>query len=267
MKLKLDEDGHAVVKDGKPVYEINGKDTPFDAPAARDKIKEQAEELDDLQKTSSAQTSDLEKEVKKWRALGSITEVRKAVKTVAGLGEQDIDAAQMPAELETLRAEREALQEQLSDLTDKVKAKDSEIRGLSIGNQFANSKWIRENMIDAFATNPSALEKIYGDNFKREDGKVIPYDNDGKPILTVDPDTNQARTATFDEAMSVLSDSSFRKPSGAKGSDTSTEAVAGGTTATRIRTKAELKTPADKAKFISDEGLDAFQKLPSGAAQ
>ena len=47
MKLKLD-DGNVVVKDGKPVYEVDGKDVPFDAPAARDKIKEQAEELDDL---------------------------------------------------------------------------------------------------------------------------------------------------------------------------------------------------------------------------
>jgi hypothetical protein len=263
MKLKLDEDGHVVVKDDKPVYEIDGKDTPFDASAARAKIKEQAGDLDDLQKTSSAQAGDLEKEVKKWRALGNITEVRKAVKTVAGLGEQDIDAAQMPGEIENLRAERDALQEQLSDSTDQLKAKDSEIRGLSIGNQFANSKWIRENMIDAFATNPSALEKIYGDNFKRENGKVIPYDSDGKPILTVDPDTNQARTATFDEAMSVLSDSSFRKPSGAKGSDTSAEAVASpGATATRIKTKADFKSQREKSEYIEKHGQTAFIELP-----
>jgi len=267
MKLKLD-DGNVVVKDGKPVYEVDGKDVPFDAPAARDKIKEQAEELDDLQKTSAASTKETDKELKAWRRIGDIADVRKAVKTVAGLTEQDIDAAQMPGELEGLRAEREALQEQLSELTDALKGKDGEIRTLSIGNRFGTEPWIRENLIDAFANDPKTLEKVYGGNFKPENGKVVAYDNDGKPLLVVDPETNKARPAKFSEALDVLVPSSFRKPSGAKGSDTSTEDVDhSGGGASRIRTKAELKTPADKAKFISDEGLDAFQKLPSGAAQ
>ena len=39
MKLKLDENGHVVVSDGKPVYvHDDGKEIPFDAPAAMQKI-------------------------------------------------------------------------------------------------------------------------------------------------------------------------------------------------------------------------------------
>ena len=40
MKLKLDENGHVVVSDGKPVYvHEDGKEIPFDAPAAMQKIQ------------------------------------------------------------------------------------------------------------------------------------------------------------------------------------------------------------------------------------
>lgn len=39
MKLKLDEQGHVVVQDGKPVYtHDDGKDVAFDAPSAVSKI-------------------------------------------------------------------------------------------------------------------------------------------------------------------------------------------------------------------------------------
>lgn len=39
MKLKLDENSHVAVSDGKPVYvHDDGKEIPFDAPAAMQKI-------------------------------------------------------------------------------------------------------------------------------------------------------------------------------------------------------------------------------------
>ena len=39
MKLKLDEQGNAVLQDGKPVYvHDDGKEVPFDAPGAMAKI-------------------------------------------------------------------------------------------------------------------------------------------------------------------------------------------------------------------------------------
>jgi hypothetical protein len=268
MKLKVDEDGHVVVKDGMPVYEVNGKETPFDAPQAVAKIKEQAETLDDLERSSSASTKELEKELKAWQRLGDLAEVRKAVKTVTGLQAEDIDAAQMPAELEQLRSERDALQEQLNEASEEIKASQTEIRTLSIGNRFGTEPWIRENLIDAFANDPATLEKIYGDNFKREGGKVVAYGKDGKPLLVVDPETNSPRPASFAEALNVLVPDTFRKPSGAKGSDATSDSVASaGTGNGSIKTKADLKNPVEKAKYISDHGLEAFQQLPSGAAK
>ncbi len=59
MKLKLDENGHVVVSDGKPVYvHDDGKEIPFDAPAAMQKISglnAEAKQYREAQGTAEAQ--------------------------------------------------------------------------------------------------------------------------------------------------------------------------------------------------------------------
>jgi hypothetical protein len=266
MKLKLDDDGNAVLKDGKPVYESNGKDIAFDAPAAVEKIKDQAETLDTLEKSTSADAKKIAKELAAWDRLGDIKEVRKAVQTVAGLSEGDIDAAQLPVALENLTAERDTLQQELGDAKEALDAATGNIRSLTIGNAFANEPWIRENLIEAFANEPAMLERIYGSHFENDGGKIVAKDSDGKPILSVNPETHKARPASFAEALNQLVGSTFRKPSGAKGSDAAGDSDGPSANHSGVRTKADLKTQQQKTQFITDNGLDAFQALPMGNA-
>lgn len=268
MKLKLDDDGNVVVEDGKPVYEDSkGKSIPFDAPAAVAKIKEQAETLDDLEKSAGSEAKKLEKELAAWKRLGDIVEVRKAVKTVAGLASEDLDAAQLPGQLSELSAEREALAEQLREAQDALKAKQHEIENLALDTAFGNSKWIHENAIEAFAEQPHLLRKLLNENFKVEDGRIVAIDGKGKPLMTVEPESNAVRPAKFDEALEQLVSPAFRRSSKAKGSDNmQDEADRGEAGPKHIRSKADLKTPQEKAAYISKHGLEKFQSLPMGAA-
>ena len=266
MKLKLDDDGNAVLQDGNPVYTDKGKDIAFDAPAAVGKIKEQAEALDELEKSTSADAKKIVKELAAYERLGPVKEVRKAVQTTAALSEGDIDAAQLPVELENLKAERDTLQQELGDAKEALDSATGNIRGLTIGNAFANEPWIRENLIDAFANEPAMLERIYGTNFENDGGKIVAKDSDGKPILSVDPETHKARPASFAEALDQLVGPTFRKPSGAKGSDAAGGGDGPSGNHSGIRTKADLKTQKAKVSFISEFGREAFQDLPMGTA-
>lgn len=266
MQLKLDDDGNVVTKkvDGKllPVYERNGKEETHDASSAIETIKSQANEIEDLQKSSGKQVKGLEKELGSWKRLGEIADVRKAVKTAENLSKSDIDIDSAAQELATLRAEKETLEEQLNEASDRIKSKDVEVRKLAIGNEIKRSKFIREELIDAFSQNPDLVERLYGENFRVEDGAVRAYGNDGKPILHVDPETNKARPATVDEAFNVLIGPEFRKPSGVKGSDAPSDGTSPVNGSSTVRHKGELRTAEQKAKFIADNGVESFNSLP-----
>jgi hypothetical protein len=158
-----------------------------------------------------------------------------------------------------LEAQVDTLGEQISEASDKLKAKDGQIYNLAVGNKFGQSQWVRENLIDAFANSPAILEKVFGSHFRFEDGEVRAYGGDGKPLLHVDSESNRARPATFDEALDQLIGPSFRKTSGAKGSDAPAD---GPPVRSTVSNKGDLRTQEAKAKYIKEHGLSAFQELP-----
>jgi hypothetical protein len=259
MKLKLDDDGQVVVQDDKPVYQDdNGKDVVFDAPAAVAKIKSQAEDLSE----KGEQISTLEKDVRSWERLGTKEEVRKAKSIVAGLTEKDLDANELPGEIERLKGEVEALTEELGTTKEKLTEKDGEVWDLQIGTRFGNSKFVRENLIDAFSENPDLLKRLFQDHFKVEDGKLVAYKDD-KPILVVDPETNEAKAATFDQALDVLVGKEFRRASGARGSDANNNQGPGNPQQKRtINSKADFISTDEKLEWIDKHGREAFEQLP-----
>jgi hypothetical protein len=268
MKLKIDKDGNVVTKevDGEvmPIYEHNGKDEPHNAATAVETIKSQANQIEDLEKSSDKQTKDLTKKLKAWERLGELPEVRKKVQAADALKDSDLDPESATQEIASLKAENETLTEQLNEASEAAKAKDGEIWDLAIGNEIGASKFVRDELIDAFAKNPKMIKKLFGGHFKFEEGEVRAYGPDGKPILYVDPDTNKARSATVDEALNVLIGPDFRKPSGAEGSDAPTETLRTPSTASTVMSKADLRSPEDKAAYIDKHGLDSFQALPPG---
>jgi hypothetical protein len=264
-KLKLDEDGHVVTKEVggvlMPVYTDGKKEETYDPPSMRAKIKTQAEDIADLEKTSTQESAESKKKLRAWERLGDIKEVRAAVHTVKTFATDDIDAAALPAKLAEIEAERDALKDQLTDATGKINDLESENYGLGVGNIIANAVG---NMDLIEGITPSQIERLIDAKSRitkdQKTGKWVAHNEEGKPIMTVEGDS--ARLATIDEALDQLIPKTFRKPPSAAGSD----AVTPQTTSTHgtVRSKTDLKGPTAKAEFIDKHGLEEFQKLPSG---
>lgn len=73
---------------------------------------------------------------------------------------------------ESHKKEADKLQEQIDALTAQLGAKDKTIEELSLGNSFASSSYISENLI----LSPAKARKLYGSHFEIEDGKVVAFD-------------------------------------------------------------------------------------------
>lgn len=192
MKLKLDEQGNAVLSDGKPVYiHDDGKEVPFDAAQAVAKIGQLNGEAQGHRQAKEA----AEAALKKFDGIDDPAKAKAALATVANFdGKKMIDAGEVEqlkesviksvrAEYEPIVAERDTLKGQL----------DKEIRGGS----FARSKFAEEKV----AVPRHMLERTYGDNFKVEDGKLVPYDNNGNKITSR---VRHGEVADFDEALELL---------------------------------------------------------------
>jgi hypothetical protein len=88
---------------------------------------------------------------------------------LAAKGEFDTLKARMAEEHTKATA---SLQEQIKALQEQVRNKDKVVDELSIGQQFAQSKFISEESTMA----PAKARKLYGEHFDVVDGKVVAYD-------------------------------------------------------------------------------------------
>jgi len=262
MKLKLDENGNAVVQDGKPVYvHEDGKEVPFDAPAAMAKIQELNEEA----KKHRLRARELNEKLQMFLdAVGDETDpgewlekAVKAIETVQNLDQKKlVDAGQVEALKKNLS---EAYEKKLAEMQEVVKAKENQIYRLTISSAFASSPFIAEKT----TLPPDIAETYFGRHFKVEEGengevRIVGYIN-GNPILSRE---KPGEPAPFEEAIQVIVENYPMKdrilrgtPGGSGGSGNQGGAVPGGITL------ADLRTPAEKAEFIAKHGREAFQKL------
>lgn len=205
MKLKtIEHDGKtfAEVIDGKPVYEIEGKDTPFDAEHAQKKIAT----LNFEAQGHREQKEKLEKALKGFEGIEDPEAALKAIETLKNIDDSKLIDAKKVEEIKAaaIRATEEKMEAAL-------KAKDAEIAQTQterdtlkssldkelIGGNFARSKWIDEKI----AIPADLLQARFGQNFKVEEGKLVAYDTDGKPIYS---SAKPGEIATFDEAIEHL---------------------------------------------------------------
>jgi len=214
MELKLDQDGHVVLSDGKPVYKMpDGKDLPFDAPKAMEKIHE-------LNNESASRRKDLEKFQEKFKAFEGIEDpdaARKALETVANLDAKKlIDAGEVDKlkrqytetfdmELSKTRKEHEKKVKEFEDL---LKNKEHTIRDLVIGSHFAKSKYFAGE--NPKTTLPwDMAQEVFGKYFKPETTKdggltLVGYYS-GEKILSRDP-ARIGEPAEFEDAIGYLID-------------------------------------------------------------
>lgn len=234
MQLKVDENGHAVLQDGKPVYvRDDGSETAFDADHAIKQIRKLSDERDTLRGKASA-FEGLDPEA-----------ARKAVETVKNLSDKKLIEA---GEVQKVIDER--LSEASKAYESKLTERDSQIRKLMVTSRFATSSAVKRTTLP-----PDIAERVFGEAFKVEGDRVVGYLN-GQPILSKE---KYGEPADFDEALSVIVDAYPGKESILRGTGNSGGGATGGLAVNggSIDTTANLSPDAKIAKH--------FERGASGA--
>ncbi|WP_426248248.1 DUF6651 domain-containing protein [Pseudomonas sp. TWR3-1-1] len=192
MKLKLDENGNAVLQDGKPVYvHDDGKEVAFDAPGTVATITR----LNSEAKGHRERAENAEKAVKAFEGIDDPAAAKKALATVANLDAKTLVDA---GEIETVKTEiSKAFQLQLDEVTGKAKTLEQQLYAEKIGGSFSRSKFIA----DKLAVPADMVQATFGQNLKVEDGKVVAYDAQGQKIFSR---ARPGELADFDEAIETL---------------------------------------------------------------
>ncbi len=205
MKLKLDANNNVVVQDGKPVYVLDdGREIPHDAPAAVAKISSlNGEAMGHRQAKEAAEAA-----LKPFKDAG-ITDAAaaaEALQTVANIKTGDLTTAAKVQEIkdaatrsanEAVAAATRAAEEKQRALTEENAKLTQDLNNHIIGGSFAGSKFIAEKL----AIPADIAQKVFGDRFKVDNGKLVPLDQAGNPIFSA---TNHGNHADFEEALQVM---------------------------------------------------------------
>jgi len=232
--LKLDENGKAVVVDGKIIYvdeDADKKEYPLDPISMYSKIATLGQE----NKKHRDKATEIEA---KYLTLAEVEDVEewkkaadKALETVKNYNDKDFMEAD---KVEKLKSDiKSAYEAQLTAKDDKAKivakanadvlvGKDGQIRQLMVSNRFSISPHFSgDNSITTMP--PDVAEAFFGSNFKVEeiDGKLELRAYSGKEELT--SQLNPGEPAQFEEAISMIvdkypnKDSILRAPGGGSG--------------------------------------------------
>lgn len=211
MKLKVDENGNAVLLDGKPVYvHENGTEVAFDAPGTVATITR----LNSEAKDNRVRADTAEKALKGFEGITDVAAARNALDIVSKLDQKKLVDA---GEIDTVRNEiSKAFQAQLDEANGKVQTFEQQLYVEKIGGSFARSKMIAEKL----AVPGDMVQATFGKAFKIEEGKVVAYDANGNKIFS---QSRPGELADFDEALEALVDAyphkdHILKPTGAQGS-------------------------------------------------
>jgi hypothetical protein len=221
MKLKLDEEGHVVVVDGKPVYvSEDGKDVAFDAQGTVATISR----LNAEAKSNRERAEGAEGALKAFEGISDPSEARKALETIKNFDAKKLVDA---GEVEKVRAEAiKAVEDKYAPIVAERDSLKSDLVTEKVGGSFDRSKFIA----DKLAIPSDLVRARFGEQFKVEDGKVVAYDKTGNKLFSR---SNPGEIANFDEALELLVDSypyrdQILKSSGASGGGASGGAATGG---------------------------------------
>jgi hypothetical protein len=229
MKLKLDANGNVVLQDGKPVYVLDdGREVAHDAAATVAKISSlNGEAMSHRQAKEAAEAA-----LKPFKDAG-ITDAAaaaEALQTVANIKTGDLTTAAKVQEIkdaatrsanEAVAAATRAAEEKQRELTEQNNKLTQDLNNHIVGGSFTGSKFIAEKL----AIPADIAQKVFGDRFKVESGKLVPLDSNGNPIFSA---SNHGNHADFDEAIQVMVNSYANKDMILKGSGASGGGAAGG---------------------------------------
>lgn len=248
MKLKLDDQGHVVLQDGKPVYVYeDGKEVAFDAPGTVNTITR----LNAEAKTHREGKEAAETALKAFEGITDGAAAKKALEIVANLDQKKLVDA---GEIDKVKDEiSKAYKGQLDEATTKAATFEKQLYEEKIGGAFSRSKYIGEKL----AIPADLVQSKFGAAFKVEDGKTIAYDQHGQKIYSR---TRPGEIADFDEAIESLVEQyphrdHILKGSGASGSGASNNGGNGGQGKKTIsRTQFDALDPMGKHAHVSAGG-------------
>lgn len=249
MKLKLDENGHVVVQDGKPVYvHDDGKEVAFDAPQTVATITR----LNGEAKTHREAKEQFEAQVKAFEGLDPV-KVKEALGIV-----QNLDAKKLvdAGEVDKVKAEitdalKKTYEPQIQQLTTERDAVQQQLHSELIGGGFARSKFIQDNI----AVPVDMIQATFGKNFQIENGKVVAVGADGQKIYSR---ARPGEVADFDEALESLVGGYPHKDSILKGGQGSGGGFqGGGGNKSGPKSLAECKTKEEKIAYMKQVGEQA----------
>jgi hypothetical protein len=212
VKLKLDEHGHVVVQDGRPIYiHDDGKEIPFDAAATVTKIGQLNREA----QTHREAKETAETALKLFDGIDA-SAARKALETVKNLDDKKlVDAGEVQkVKDETIKAYDEKLIGVRKEFEPVVAERDSlraALHGEKIGNAFSRSKFIA----DKLAIPADMVQAAFGSTFKIEGEHIVAVGKDGGKIYSR---AKPGELASFDEALEIMVDAYPNKDTILKGS-------------------------------------------------
>lgn len=249
MKLKLDANGNAIIKDGRPVYiKDDGSEIEFDAAQAFGKITQLTGEA----KANRERAEAAEVKANMFKDITDPVAALAALTTVKNLKDKQLVDA---GDVEKVKAEAiAAVEAKYKPTLDENAALKGQLDNELIGGSFARSKAIQ----DKFAIPADLVQARFGSHFKRVDGKVVAFDQSGREIYSA---KKPGDLADFDEALEIIVGQyphreSILKGSGASGGGAGSSASNGaGGKRTITRAQFEALDPASKAASIKDTAI------------
>lgn len=257
MKLKLDDAGHAVVQDGKPVYvHDDGKEVPFDVVATVNTISRLNGEAKGHREAKEA----AEAKLKTFEGIEDAEAAKKALDTLKNIDEgkliqagkvEEIKAAAKKAAEEQVAAANKAAAERAEAAERKAADIEQRYNGEKVAGAFRGSKYATEKL----AIPADFVQARFGGNFKVEDGKLVGYGSDGNKLFSR---AKPGEIADFDEALEMLVDQypqreHILKGTGSKG-DGARSSNGTGTGGDKKITRREFEAlpPATKAARVQE---------------
>jgi hypothetical protein len=231
MPFKFNADGTIAIDAEKklPIFvNAEGAEAPFDADGTVATISR----LNGEAKAHRIAKETAEAALKPFKDAGieDPAAAAEAVKLAKNLKEGDLvtagkvqeikDAAAASAKQAVADATRaaEAREKALAETNQKL---TQDLNNHIVGGSFASSKFIAEKLIIP----ADIAQKVFGDRFKVENGKLVPMGADGNPIFSA---TDHGNHAGFDEAMQVMVSQYANKDAILKGSGASGGGAQGG---------------------------------------
>jgi len=231
MPFKMNADGTIAIDAEKklPIFiHPDNREAPFDADATIATIgRLNGEAKSHREAKEAAETAlkpfrdaGIEDPAAAAAALETMKNIKAGDLTTAAKVQEIKDAAAKSAQEAVANATR-AAEEKQRVLTEQNTKLTQDLNNHIVGGSFTGSKYIAEKL----AIPADIAQKVFGDRFKVENGKLVPLGADGNPIFSA---TNHGNHADFEEAIQVMVSQYANKDMILKGSGASGGGAAGG---------------------------------------